>query len=547
MPWTPQTNEWQKQKRAKDRATANELRSANRANFETGINTSTNFSNFEDHPETAALLCHVNSGHNKFRMIHKLSTMVGQDNDLCETPECKELIQEIRNERLSTEELDNLVHTFATKHGIAPPRNNNDNKSETLFGMPSSVDSHHLMCGMCGVTHVHGRFGQKCSVVLLKDMDAAVKLSPDEISWWTNLKTQSPLVLPVNEDGELGEFFIHKLHSIHDSIELQESFHLHPESIHTVTGSEATVLCHNCTKWHKATLKARSKKPPPNSVGLASKQQAPDGSKETAKGSTKKAAKRARRHSPPLPEASLAAGLDFGDSRRLKLEPLSPAEKMLLAKVRHCNQIIKVHGNRPSEAGQRIDGTKCKIRASSITFPTDSPTVASISLMHLMTSNGECWEDINDVLKKHLSFQIVGPKGTTDPLLKSAKKSSLMKCRPHVLFQWLAILQCCHKDCGEDPKLPTGDHADFKLAFQNLKTNTEQIAEALVNDALHITDETAINADMHEGDDHANVRTHFATSASSGFDMDSSKTDHIEITHTLISRPATKRLHSSNC
>jgi hypothetical protein len=138
---------------------------------------------------------------------------------------------------------------------------------------------------MCGIKTVQGQYNKFCETVALKDL-------PDEITLWgkaldryESLKQKSPLLLPVNDEGDLAEFKPHELLSVYHSPTLQKYFHLHPELIHVCKNeedgskTEATVLCPECLGWYK-----------------------------DKKGLSPKTAKKQQE----VPKCSLAAGLDFG-------------------------------------------------------------------------------------------------------------------------------------------------------------------------------------------------------------------------------------------
>jgi hypothetical protein len=65
------------------------------------------------------------------------------------------------------------------------------------------------------------------------------------------VKEKTPLKLPTNEIGDLGEFPLYKLISAYRSTSIETHFHMHPESVMLMDNVEHTILCHNCNEWLK--------------------------------------------------------------------------------------------------------------------------------------------------------------------------------------------------------------------------------------------------------------------------------------------------------
>ena len=142
--------------------------SETRADFSlTEIKDSINFSDFESHPEAAVLLHHLNSGHGKFHQLDELLELLefNDDADIDLREELlRSLLEEIRDEQLTPDALHKLVARFLSRHGKKPLLQTHV-PSDDLPGLPPSVDAHHLLCGMCGMTNVQGRFGLRSCVV----------------------------------------------------------------------------------------------------------------------------------------------------------------------------------------------------------------------------------------------------------------------------------------------------------------------------------------------------------------------------------------------
>lgn len=91
----------------------------NRANFDLEkLLPETNFHDFENNPEAAILLYHLNSGHEKFREIDTLLSLSDKDmENLQSHPAFLDLQKEIKDEILTTEENDDLLKQYLKNHG----------------------------------------------------------------------------------------------------------------------------------------------------------------------------------------------------------------------------------------------------------------------------------------------------------------------------------------------------------------------------------------------------------------------------------------------
>lgn len=304
-------------------------------------------------------------------------------------------------------------------------------------------------------------------------------------------------MLPINDDGDLGNFELYKVRSVYHSTSLERYYHIHPEAVVLIHHIEHTILCYNCSVWHRQT-------------------------------ST---------HAKP-PENSIASGIDFGDARRINLEPTTLMEQTVLSRYRLYHNIVKIHNNVPTKIGDRIDGTKCQIRASCILFPTNSSNVVAMSLLSKIMKCEENWNEVSDHLKELLTFQLVGTEAEMDTLLKNMGMSSLMKCRPYVLFQRLAIYQHLHSQYEHDPSLPDASSTDFESFFDALKSQIQHFNSLARSSVTKVTDETSINADKYDCDDIAQVRTHVVTHAVLPTDIPhpSSCERDVELSYSLLTK-----------
>jgi len=147
------------------------------------------------------------------------------------------------------------------------------------------------------------------------------------------MKEAKPLRLPINEAGDLKDFDLVQLYSLHESRKLKKLFHLHPELVHEESNDqgskEFTICCHRCCEWLDENKKGKAKEEfPPNSI---------------------------------------AAGVDFGDPRRLGLATPTMPELVLLVKVQHFHDVVKVQGNH-KPGGDQIS---IKIRSEGTALHSD--------------------------------------------------------------------------------------------------------------------------------------------------------------------------------
>ena len=139
-----------------------------------------------------------------------------------------------------------------------------------------------------------------------------------------------------------------------------------------------------------------------------------------------------------IPERSIANGIDFGDYRRIGLEPLTLRERHIISKVRHYLNIIKIESN----TGKLRENTHSALKGCGIMFDHDSPQV----VVDLFTP---------DSINGSVELQFVGPDGKYDRLIAKAIKSANVSGRAHVIYQWLAVLRRINKWYEEDDPLPS--------------------------------------------------------------------------------------------
>ena len=442
--------------------------------------TDCSFYDFEQSPECSTLLYHINSGHNKFAAVNDL---LKEDSPAEKKNMLKQLVrEEIEDEMLTEAEKCDIIESFCEAQGRSHLIRGCESLIDEMPGLPPSSVVRHLTCGACGVKSVQGQQGRECTLVALRDLPSVMELNKQQQEDHLKLKKCKPCMLPVNVEGDLEPFYPHKIRSIYESCSLRKMFHLHPEFVHVHVDSETdkdeemTVLCHNCSKWLNKRNGDRATEAPPNSI---------------------------------------AAGIDFGNSKRVGLADPTMTEMMVIARIRHFHNVIKVQHNHTP--GGRSDFTKSKLRAHSIAFKHDAPIVASIALMFQKfkaiselkpkvskrsdNMRDDVAENLTGVLQSLLTIQLVGPDGGQDVLCKRTKKQQVLQVRPHVVWQWLSILQLCHASYKNDPQLQTvTDYVSFRKVIKTVEEN-------VFDGAMSVNSKNALVSELITGDDVANVRS----------------------------------------
>ena len=164
---------------------------------------------------------------------------------------------------------------------------------------------------------------------------------------------------------------------------------------------------------------------------------------------------------------ALHAGNDFGCYHRIGLETPSVFERSILAKHRHYHRVVKVQNNQ--EVGGQSDFTNCRSRNHNILFRNETPIMASLDLLfrRMLVHDDETQKEIANSLAEDLlsslTVVLVGPEGKMDKMLKNVKSSTTIRGRPHVIYQWLAVLKEVNPLYSDFPELP-----DYSSAFKNV-------------------------------------------------------------------------------
>ena len=392
-------------------------------NFETSITDEwkCGFHSFEQDPEEAVMLWHLNSGSLRFSDVN---------GDLNDAAVRERLANEIHDEILTVEEQDNLVGDFLLRQGRGG--------YNAAYRQECSIKS----CGACG-KHEAERNGLEYVESHLSQL-GILKLNEEQRERFQQECSALPLMLPIDDLGELKEFHVWKLRSIYaweNSL-----YFLHPELIHQVKVDEhrlmpATYLCKTCN---------------------------------------------AAVNDGQIPSNSLASGVDFGDCSRLPLltRP-NQMERAIIAKLRHYYTIVKVQPN-GQPGWSRSDYTHSAIRGHAILFEHDAPKVAASSLLS------------REHMQNAIGLHFLGPDGYMDQLIQNTLGTSFILGRAYVIYQWLAILNDINWMYENEYQLP---------AFEDLKQVIKECNEHIVKTAVRVTNADTLRAEAHIGDDVAKVRT----------------------------------------
>jgi hypothetical protein len=250
--------------------------------------------------------------------------------------------------------------------------------------------------------------------VSLSQLDA-LKLSYDEHRRYHDLVFKGSIVVPTGKKDRDGvqltteiepwrAFSVWPVHCRADYDVEEPRYHLHPEFVDGEGKAAKATLCPNCNDAIKAG---------------------------------------------EIPEYSIASGVDFGDCRRLGLEPLTMRERQIISKVRHYHNIIKIESN----TGKLREHTHSALKGCSILFDHDSPTVVR-KLLSPESINGD------------VTIQFVGEDGEQyDQLIARSLGTANICARASVVYQWLSVLGRVNELYANDAELfalpPYGEFCDL--------------------------------------------------------------------------------------
>jgi len=259
-----------------------------------------NFKCFEQNPETAVLLWHLNRGVLQFAL------------NGVETEEGRQLlINQVQNEVQTEEERKKMIEDYKA-------------------AVHNKVDL--LSCGACGIRHfghVTDPQGKKSEMkpnqfyrIDLNDLGMLL-YSDEEVQQW-KIRKEISVEVP---DTDTTNKMIHpwKAKSVEENN--LGVYHLHPEFVqHSEDKSEHhTLVCGTCMRAISAGR---------------------------------------------VPTNSIAAGVDYGDFNRIGLQPLTPMERLLIARARLYNRILKVTRSYGTEPWERQT-----LKGHHILFEHNAPTI----------------------------------------------------------------------------------------------------------------------------------------------------------------------------
>ena len=67
--------------------------------------------------------------------------------------------------------------------------------------------------------------------------------------------------------------------------------------------------------------------------------------------------------------------------------------------------------------------------------------------------NGKSCQELKSLWASLLTIELVGPGSQLEKLAYKAKKDCCLHIRPHVVYQWLSVLQQVHQSYKDDPQL----------------------------------------------------------------------------------------------
>jgi hypothetical protein len=349
---------------------------------------------FEQNPEDAAMMYHLNSGVLRFQQVETLQK--SDEGSEQYNIAYERLCEEIREQNLSDEETDHLIKKFYNSIGRS---------------LDGSSDAKVTACGCCGVRNVERSLELRYVEVMVDTLDM-LRLDPDDHKVYMDVREEEPVMLPVDDEGTVKAFLLHDALDIYyrkpkeeklDSQEHhEESYWLHPDLVHQHVSStgetnDATFVCHSC---HSDLFKKYQ-----------------------------------------VPKYSVK-NVHLGSWQRLGLEEPNLMERLVLPKVRHHYCVVKVESNNTVTSG-RSDNTHNAIRGHSLLFDHDAPQVMQKELLSIKS------------LKECIKLHLIGPADKMDVLMRRTLGSSFVKVRPHVIYQWLAALHYFHPAYDDDDKLPS--------------------------------------------------------------------------------------------
>jgi hypothetical protein len=410
------------------------------------------FYQFEQYPQTAAMLFHMNSGGNLFSDLDWLGEEGHSDEEVDKA--IWKLMDEVDGMLLSDSEKDLLMQKFFIAQGRGGYFHGKFKQGK--HSLPPSQDAHIVTCACCGLKDSYRT--NNFYELPLKDLLEDFTLTEEQAQFRQALKDLGPICIPVDEKDGTSNVHLHNLQSVYHSKQHDTDLNLHPEFIYNNNKKdECCLFCMECSwEWKKN----KSNKTCPINVPLK----------------------------------SVANGVDFGDYKRIGLTEPNTMEISAIAKIRHYHSIFKISDNKE---GGRTDCTNYRLRGHHILFKHDAPFRAALRFLNNMGGQGDNMS-LKDILSRSIVIQLIGSKGKYDPLCQRLENNGYMHLRPHVIYQWLKVLKFTHPLYEDDPDLP--HWLDFKREVQETE-------KEIIDSAQHVHEQELVDQDVILGDDIAEVRT----------------------------------------
>ena len=397
------------------------------------------FDDIIKNPSKSLLLFYLNSGCMRFQEYKNYSEAYnGQPLDM------DSLIEEIKNEKVTEEEKKKMIKEFLQEY------------SYTSAKLPS--------CGACGIRLFESSYKKstKFPKLYLNSEKAQVlaytEKETKEFCKWMN-SPLSKVEIPCDDDFNTETVEIWKCKSVfleptnsnqsESNVDTFTYWHLHPELVKRENNNEySTLICPSCN-------------------------------------SKLKKGKR--------PKLSIAAGIDFGRYTRIKgLIAPNLHEQMILSRARMFYCSTKVAFN---NCGVTNRNTGSHFKIHTIIFPHDAPEKAAY-MFNPRIHQKDGLLDLEN-LKGMIHVLLLDSSGNMDALFESVHGYNHLYARPHVIAQWILVLQRCHTYYKD---LIVGD------LTKTISATTEYLNKYIKQNISKVTDSGELEREKELGADVAEVQ-----------------------------------------
>ena len=413
-------------------------------------------------PSTAVLLYYLNSGMFRFdqykqfdaQASRSISTLGSDDaqnsgHDDLSSPNANFFCQNTQRPYADVHNMTEL-EVDKMKREIAGEALSPDEARELMkdwFIRHSYTEGSLFACGACG-----RRLMERDELPAVKyerlflDLESSriLEYNDDDSLWLKTIKAEGPVRVPTGPDPQQVKYVMPwKLVSYFETDD-GKMYHLHPELIQREDdGRLFTRLCPCC--WSNV----EAGKIPPNSI---------------------------------------ASGVDFGDSRRLGMEPLWLHEQLILSRVRLYMANVKLMSN---DTGQATFATKHRLRGHAVLFKHDAPVVADEMQRQTPVLTDP------EYLRTLMQLYFVDENGRSDILMHNLIQTSNLLARPWVIYQYLRILKCVN-EMYTAIQIPS---------YTDLTSAVHTANESIVRDTVVVDDKESIAFEAQLGSDVAHAQT----------------------------------------